>query len=130
MIALASRWHAITIREIGLPYYVIASSRTLGEALQRLARYSKVTNEALVFGYQEGKPAHYQPELLRRSAALGQTSNGILHVGAIRICRLLTGQTLVPQHFSIAHYRSETPPKCRVLSERKYNSVLAQTSFP
>jgi AraC-like DNA-binding protein len=25
----------------------------------------------------------------------------------LRICRLLTGQNLVPQHFSIAHYRSE-----------------------
>ena len=30
-------------RETGLLYYVMASSRTLGEALQRLARYSKVT---------------------------------------------------------------------------------------
>jgi Arabinose-binding domain of AraC transcription regulator, N-term len=35
-------------REIGLLYYVMASSQTLGEALKRL-RYSKVTNEALVF---------------------------------------------------------------------------------
>ena len=25
----------------------------------------------------------------------------------LRICRVLTGQNLVPQHFSIAHYRSE-----------------------
>src|SRR6266576_4523013 len=41
-------------REIGLLYYVMASSRTLGEAIRRLARYSKVTNEALVFGYREG----------------------------------------------------------------------------
>src|SRR5262249_40117101 len=42
------------LREIGLLYYVMASSTTLGEALRRLARYSKVTNDALVFGYQEG----------------------------------------------------------------------------
>jgi hypothetical protein len=41
-------------REIGLLYYVMASSQTLGEALKRLARYSKVTNEAFVFGYREG----------------------------------------------------------------------------
>src|SRR5207237_9179495 len=41
-------------RAIGLLYYVMASSRTLGEAMKRLARYSKVTNEALVFGYREG----------------------------------------------------------------------------
>src|SRR5258707_9311610 len=42
------------LREIGLLYYVMASSQTLGQALKRLARYSKVTNEALVFGYREG----------------------------------------------------------------------------
>jgi Arabinose-binding domain of AraC transcription regulator, N-term len=40
--------------EIGLLYYVMASSQILGDALKRLARYSKVTNEALVFGYREG----------------------------------------------------------------------------
>jgi len=42
------------LREIGLVYYVMASSQTLGDALKRLAHYSKVTNEALVFGYREG----------------------------------------------------------------------------
>jgi AraC-like DNA-binding protein len=30
---------------------------------------------------------------------------------ALRICRLLTGQNLVPQHFSISHYRSEGTPE-------------------
>ena len=42
------------LREIGLLYYVMASSQTLGDALKRLARYSRITNEALVFGYREG----------------------------------------------------------------------------
>ena len=32
----------------------MASSHTLGEGLKRLARYSEITNEALVFGYREG----------------------------------------------------------------------------
>jgi AraC-like DNA-binding protein len=41
-------------REIGLLYYVMACSQTLGDALKRIARYSKITNEALVFGYREG----------------------------------------------------------------------------
>ena len=42
------------LRELGLLYYVMASSVTLGEALKRLARYSNVTNQALVFRYQDG----------------------------------------------------------------------------
>src|SRR5215468_12536706 len=41
-------------REIGLLYYVMASSQTLGDALKRVARYSRTTNEALVVGYREG----------------------------------------------------------------------------
>src|SRR3954453_21236595 len=40
-------------RDLGLLYYVMASSQSLGEALKRLARYSKITNEAVVFGYRE-----------------------------------------------------------------------------
>jgi AraC-like DNA-binding protein len=94
-------------REIGLLYYVMASSPTLGAALQRLARYSKVTNEALVFGYREannlsvtlsysGVPRHTDVQQME-----------FCMFAAIRICRLLTGRQLVPQHFAIAHYRSE-----------------------
>src|SRR5215471_4531016 len=40
-------------REIGLLYYVMASSQTLGDGLKRVARYSQITNEALVVRYQE-----------------------------------------------------------------------------
>src|SRR5262245_49693625 len=41
-------------REIGLLYYVMASSQTLGDGLKRVARYSRITNEAIVVRYQEG----------------------------------------------------------------------------
>jgi AraC-like DNA-binding protein len=94
-------------REIGLLYYVMASSRTLGEALKRLARYSRVTNEALVFGYREGN------SLVISLSYSGAPRHSDRHqvefcmFAAIRICRELTGQKLVPQHFSIAHHRAE-----------------------
>jgi AraC-like DNA-binding protein len=93
-------------RGTGLLYYVMASSRTLGEALQRLARYSKVTNQAVVFGYREGN------RLITSLSYSGVPRHSDRHqmefcmFAAIRICRLLTGQKLVPQHFSIAHDRS------------------------
>jgi AraC-like DNA-binding protein len=93
-------------REVGLLYYVMASSPTLGEALQRLARYSTVTNEAIIFGYREGN------RLIINVSYSGVPRHSDRHqmeycmFSAIRICRLLTGQRLVPQHFSIAHYRS------------------------
>jgi AraC-like DNA-binding protein len=95
------------LREIGLLYYVMASSQTLGEALKRLARYSKVTNEALVFGYREGNSL----TVSLRYAGVPRHSDRhqieFCMFAALRICRVLTGQNLVPQHFSITHYRSE-----------------------
>jgi AraC-like DNA-binding protein len=95
------------LREIGLLYYVMASSQTLGEALKRLARYSEVTNEALVFGYREGN------RLIVNLSYSGVPRHSDRHqiefcmFAAIRICRTLTGQHLVPQYLSISHHRSE-----------------------
>jgi AraC-like DNA-binding protein len=94
-------------REIGLLYYVMASSRTLGEALQRLARYSKVTNEALVFGYREANSLNITLSYSGVPRHSDRQQMEFCMFAAVRICRLLTGQKLVPRHFSIAHYRSE-----------------------
>jgi len=93
-------------REIGLLYYVMASLRTLGEALKRLARYSRVTNEALVFGYREGN------RLILNLGYAGVPRHSDQHqiefcmFGLLRICRMLTGQNLIPQYFCISHHRS------------------------
>jgi AraC-like DNA-binding protein len=93
-------------REIGLLYYVMASSQTLGDALKRAARYSKITNEALVVGYREGNRLLISLSYagVPRHSARHQIELGLF--AALRICRVLTGQNLVPQHFSISHYRS------------------------
>ncbi len=94
------------LREIGLLYYVMASSQSLGDALKRVARYSKITNEALVVGYQEGN------RLIVSLSYSGVPRHSDRHqiefcmFGVLRICRVLTGQNVIPQHFSISHHRS------------------------
>src|SRR5262249_19428972 len=93
-------------RELGLLYYVIASSQTLGDALKRVARYSRITNEALVVRYQEGN------RLLINLSYSGVPRHSERHqiefcmFAILRLCRVLTGQNLVPQHFWISHLRS------------------------
>jgi AraC-like DNA-binding protein len=95
-------------REIGLLYYVMASSQTLGDGLKRVARYSQITNEALVFRYREGNT------LVISLSYSGVPRHSDRHqiefcmFGVLRICRMLTAQNLVPQQFSIAHHRSGT----------------------
>src|SRR2546430_739263 len=93
-------------RELGLLYYVMASSQTLGNALKRVARYSRITNEALVVGYREGN------RLIINLSYSGVPRHSERHqiefcmFAVLRLCRVLTGQNLVPQYFSIAHNRS------------------------
>ena len=93
-------------RKIGLLYYVMASSQTLGDGLKRVARYSQITNEALVVRYREGN------RLIISLSYSGVPRHSDRHqielriFAVLRICRVLTGQNLVPQHFSIAHHRS------------------------
>jgi AraC-like DNA-binding protein len=95
-------------REIGLLYYVMASSQTLGDALKRVARYSQITNEALVVRYREGNG------LIISLSYSGVPRHSERHqiefcmFAVLRICRVLTGQNFVPQHFWISHHRSGT----------------------
>src|SRR5262249_48410178 len=97
-------------RELGLLYYVMASSQTLGDALKRVARYSQITNEALVVGYREGN------RLIINLSYSGVPRHSDRHqiefcmFAVLRLCRVLTGQNLVPQHFWISHLRSGATP--------------------
>jgi AraC-like DNA-binding protein len=94
-------------REIGLLYYVMASSQSLGDALKRVARYSQITNEALVVRYREGNRLTISLSYSGVPRHL-PTSNWILHVCCITTLPRATGQNLVPQRFWISHHRSGT----------------------
>ena len=94
-------------RALGLLYYVMASSQTLGDALKRVARYSQTTNEALVVRYREGNTLVINLDYSGVPRHSDRHQIEFCMFAVLRICRVLTGQNLVPQHFSIAHYRSE-----------------------
>lgn len=93
------------LRDLGLLYYVMASSDTLGEALKRVARYSRITNEAVVLQYSETR----QPTLrlaysgIPRHTDLQQIEFCI--VAIIRLSRVLSGRRFLPRHISISHIR-------------------------
>jgi AraC-like DNA-binding protein len=104
-------------REIGLLYYVMASSQSLGDALKRVARYSKVTNEALVFKYQEGNSVSINLSYSGVPRHSDRHQVEFCMFAVLRICRVLTGRNLVPQHFSIAHHRSGAPAEIAMFVE-------------
>ena len=93
-------------RELGLLYYVMASSDTLGDALSRAARYSRITNEAIGLQYQGAR----KPALrLTYSGILRHEDRHQIEFSVLAMVRMswLTGRRLVPEHVSLTHVRSK-----------------------
>jgi AraC-like DNA-binding protein len=103
----------IELREVGLTYYVLASSETLGDALRRLARYSGITNEGICITFHEGK------EITVRFDYVGVSRSSDCHqiecfvAILLRLCRQLTGLSLSPTGVKLAHRRTELPAEIR-----------------
>ena len=119
-------------RDLGLLYYVAASAETLGDALRRLGRYSRIANEAVVFDYRE---ARAPVQRLRYSGVARHTDRHQIEfcvLGVVHLCRLLTGRNVVPRRVSMAHVRSKgTAEYARFLgSEVEFGSDVDEIVFP
>ena len=99
----------IDLRQIGLVYYVIASSRTLGEALARLARYSGITNEGLRITCHELKDITLKFGYVGVSRLSDRHQIECFVAILVRICRQLTGLNLSPKSVRLVHRRAELP---------------------
>src|SRR3974377_1308548 len=105
----------IELREMGLPYYVIASSETLGDALRRLARYSGITNEGVRITCHEGKDITVRFEYVGVSRLSDHHQIECFVAILLRLCRLLTGRSLSPTGVKLAHRRTELPAEIKKL---------------
>jgi AraC-like DNA-binding protein len=119
-------------RDLGLWYYVLASSETLGMALERAGRYSRIGNEAIEFEYRKGR------EPLQRLSYSGIPRHADRHqmefciVAAIRMYRLLTGRQFSPTRVSMIHLRKEGAAAfARILgTEVAFGSEVDEIVFP
>jgi len=96
---------ATDLREIGLFYYVLASSETLLEALQKAARYSSIVNEGIslrcIAGNAFGTSFHY----VGVSRHIDQHQIEFWMTALVRICRQLTGLDVLPGRVRLIHRR-------------------------
>ena len=119
-------------RDLGLWYYVLASSETLGVALERAARYSRIGNEALIFECSNGR------EPAQRLSYAGVPRHADRHqmefciVAAVRMYRLLTGKQFAPTRVSMVHLRENGAAAfARVLgTEVAFGSEVDEIVFP
>jgi AraC-like DNA-binding protein len=93
------------LREIGLLYYVLASSETMSGALQRGARYSVIVNEGIALKYIDDSDVSIRLDYVGVSRHLDRHQIEFWITTLIRVCRQLTGLRLVPTRVRVIHRR-------------------------
>jgi AraC-like DNA-binding protein len=93
------------LRGLGLLFYVAASSETLGDALQRMARYSSIVNEGLSLKCLREGDIRIVYEYVGVARHSDRHQIEFLMTALIRLCRLLAGLPLTPSRTRITHRR-------------------------
>jgi AraC-like DNA-binding protein len=94
------------LRELGLIFYVAASSETLDDALQRAARYSSIVNEGLSLKYLKSGDIRMTFAYVGVARHSDRHQIEFLMTMLIRLCRQVTGVKLAPIQARITHRRS------------------------
>jgi AraC-like DNA-binding protein len=119
-------------RDLGLLYYVMASSDTLGDALKRASRYSRITNEAIVLQYREG----LEPTLRLNYSGIPRHADRqqieFCVVAMVRVSRVLSGRKFLPERVSLMHARLEGISKFALMlgNNIEFGSDVDEITFP
>jgi len=121
------------LREIGLVYYVAASSEYLADALRHAERYSQIMNEGirLRFGLED-RSATIALEYVNVDRDADRHQIEFWLVALVRICRQVTDGRLVPSRVGVRHVRSRAPEEFRAFfgSDVQFGADCDAISFP
>ncbi len=110
--AVADDWIGLTLaadfdpREMEMLYYVAASSHRFGDALQRVERYARLANEALVVRIRKGSVCRVGLSYTGVPRHSDRHQMEYLALAFLRLCRQLVGQNVMPVSTSFIHHRS------------------------
>ena len=99
----------VELREMGLLYYVAASSETLGQAMQRLARYSSIQNEGVLIKYREGNEIAIGFEYVNVGRSQDRQQIECFVALLVRAGRHFSNLRISPAVITLAHHRPALP---------------------
>jgi AraC-like DNA-binding protein len=122
----------IDLRQLGLLYYVAASSDTLGDALQRVARYSTILNEGIHIRYRAGKSVAVTFTYFGVARRHDRHQIEFFVTTLLRICRELSGAHLPPLAVKLMHHRTNVSSELGGLFGRgvAFDSGVDEVVFP
>jgi AraC-like DNA-binding protein len=120
------------LREIGLFYYVLASSDILADALHRAERYSGIMNEGILLQARIGKETAIALSYVGIDRRSDRHQIEFWLTSLVRLCRQLTNRRLVPSRVKVMHRRNKTPAEFRSLlgCEIEFGASMDEVVFP
>src|SRR6516225_4131475 len=97
------------LREIGLVYYVLASSEQLVDALRDCERYSMINNEGVRLHFSLAPSAAIALDYVNVDRWSDRHHLEFWLVTLMRICRQLTGSRLAACQVKVRHVRADPP---------------------
>src|ERR1700687_1348892 len=98
------------LREIGLVYYVIASSEQLADALLNGKRYCAIMNEGVRLNVRiDDRTVVIALDYVGVDRQSDRHQIEFWLTTMVRLCRQVTDSRLAPRHLRIRHQRDETP---------------------
>jgi AraC-like DNA-binding protein len=120
------------LREVGLFYYVLASSETVSELLQRAAHYTSIVNEGVVQKYVGGASVGLTLRYsgVRRLSDRQQAEFWMTVL--VTMLRRLTAMRLVPNRVRIVHSRRHGRAElCRYMGcDIEFDAAVDEITFP
>jgi AraC-like DNA-binding protein len=102
------------LREIGLVYYVIASSERFADALLNGKRYCAIMNEGVRLNVKlDERTSAIALDYVDVDRQSDRHQIEFWLVTLVRICRQVTGTRLAPRNLRFRHHRDETPAEMR-----------------
>ena len=98
-------------RELGLLYYVVASSDILQDVFERAAKYTAIVNEGVAQSCVNGGRCGVRMKYAGVSRHADRHQMEFWVTAVLRICRHLTGRHLVPDRVMFVHPRRSAVPE-------------------
>ena len=120
------------LREIGLLYYVLASSATVMEALRRAVRYAVLVNEGALHECIVGTHIRLAFRYVGVSRHRDRHQPEFWMLLMVRLLRQLTGHRISARRVRLIHARQKTPRELAAFFGRdiKFGASADEISFP
>jgi len=121
------------LREIGLVYYVIASSERLADAIRNAERYSRIMNEGVRLHFrQDDRTAAIALEYIDVHRHSDRHQIEFWLVTVMRICRQVTDSRLAPRQLRVRHNREATPTEFKTFfgADVEFGAGADEIVFP